>query len=496
MTSVLNHLSIRRTSGVLKYAVAFVFATSIFFVESKLTAHQKDKHEHGKGKHKHGKGKHKHHEDKSLHELLLFSLPEPPEDSDYYDRGAPPPAKVELGRLLFFDKILSGNQNISCATCHHPGAGSGDQLSLPVGEGGRGLGPHRDTGVGMDAVHERVPRNAPDIFNRGAKEFVKMFHDGRVELSSKKKSAFLTPAGKKLPSGLDNVLAAQALFPVTSGAEMAGQLGENPIADLAADGDLVGIWEALAERLRSIPEYKQLFKAAFPHAKRGKKGITFAQAANAIAAFEAHEMRFDDSPFDQYLRGDADAMNDDEKAGMALFYGKAKCASCHSGTFMTDHQFHVTSMPQVGPGKGHGTSGYEDFGREGVTGDSMDRYKFRTPSLRNVALSGPWGHGGAFRDLREAVIHQLDPIECLAHYDRNQPVLPSRTDLDAVDWMAMDDAVAVDQLAEANELDPVALEPLEIDQLVTFLYALTDLRALDMMNIIPENVPSGLPVID
>jgi hypothetical protein len=95
MPSVLNHLSIRRTSGVLKYAVAFVFATSIFFVESKLTAHQKDKHEHGKGKHKH-------HEDKSLHELLLFSLPEPPEDSDYYDRGAPPRGQGRTGTPVVF----------------------------------------------------------------------------------------------------------------------------------------------------------------------------------------------------------------------------------------------------------------------------------------------------------------------------------------------------------------------------------------------------------
>ncbi len=88
-------------------------------------------------------------------------FPKPITDAEYYDLGAPPRAKVELGRLLFFDKLLSGNRNISCASCHHPNLGSGDALSLPVGEGARGLGTSRDTGAGDDAIVERVPRNAP-----------------------------------------------------------------------------------------------------------------------------------------------------------------------------------------------------------------------------------------------------------------------------------------------------------------------------------------------
>ncbi|MDB4795568.1 cytochrome-c peroxidase [Verrucomicrobia bacterium] len=425
-----------------------------------------------------------------------FKLPKPPKDSDYYEKGAPSSAKVELGRLLFFDKILSGNQNISCATCHHPAAGTGDQLSLSVGEGGSLLGLDRDTGQGVDAVHERVPRNAPDIFNRGAKEFVTMFHDGRVELSPKKKDSILNPAGKNLLRGLDNVLAAQALFPVTSPTEMAGQTGENLIADLAAIGDFPGIWEALENRLKSIPEYRQLFEAAFPKIANGKEEITFAHTGNAIAAFESKAFRFDDSPFDHYLRGDDDALTVQEKAGMSLFYGKANCASCHSGPFMTDHEFHATAVPQIGPGKGHGMNGYEDVGRGAITGNESDNYRFRTPTLRNVALTGPWGHDGAFSDLKEMVMHQLNPIETLAYYDRNQAVFPARSDLDATDWIVMDDAVAVDLIAEAAELEPVNLEPLEIDELVSFLYALTDLHALDMMDIVPETVPSGLPVED
>ena len=103
--------------------------------------------------------------------ILLFSTAllaspklKPVSDTDFYAEGLPDPAKVELGRKLFFDKILSGNLNTSCATCHHSLADTGDGLSLPVGEGGQGLGVTRDTGFGVDEIDERVPRNAPAGF--------------------------------------------------------------------------------------------------------------------------------------------------------------------------------------------------------------------------------------------------------------------------------------------------------------------------------------------
>lgn len=426
---------------------------------------------------------------------LSFPVPRPVQDSDFYDNGTSDPAKVELGRLLFFDKVLSGNLNISCATCHHSLTGTSDLLSLPIGEGGRGLGPTRHTGEGGQAVHERVPRNAPDIFNRGAREFERMFHDGRVELADDQPHGFRSPAGNDLPAGLDNVLAVQAMFPVTSGAEMAGQVGENSVADLAAAKDLPGVWNALAGRLQSIPEYVDLFTSVFEDV-HVTGDITFVHAANAIAAFEAHAWRFDDTPFDRYLRGNLTAMSPDQKRGMILFYGKAKCASCHQGPFLTDHDFHATAMPQIGPGKGDGPSGREDFGRERVTDDLEDRFRFRTPSLRNVALTGPWGHDGAYRDLRQAVLHQLHSIGSLATYDRRQALLPSRPDLNALDWVVMDDATLVDNLAEANELVPVSLSESETDQLISFLHALTDSRALNMTRDIPMRVPSGIPMAE
>ncbi|MEO1573453.1 MAG: cytochrome-c peroxidase, partial [Pseudomonadota bacterium] len=106
--------------------------------------------------------------------------PRATDDADFHDNGRPDRAQAALGQLLFFDKILSGNRNISCATCHHPLAGSGDGLALPVGEGGRGVGITRNTGSGDAAIHERVPRNAPPLFNLGAREFTVFFHDGRL----------------------------------------------------------------------------------------------------------------------------------------------------------------------------------------------------------------------------------------------------------------------------------------------------------------------------
>ena len=96
-------------------------------------------------------------------------LPSPIQDSHFADAGLRDDTRIELGKQLFFDKILSGNLNISCATCHHPFAGTGDGLSLPVGEGANGTGVARDSGIGFDAVRERVPRNAPAIFNLGAR---------------------------------------------------------------------------------------------------------------------------------------------------------------------------------------------------------------------------------------------------------------------------------------------------------------------------------------
>ncbi|MGD8977836.1 MAG: cytochrome c peroxidase [Gammaproteobacteria bacterium] len=417
----------------------------------------------------------------------------------FVDGRVPDPAKVELGRLLFFDKVLSGNLNISCATCHHSLADTGDGLSLPIGEGGVGLGVTRDAGTGSDAVHERVPRNAPPVFMLGSIEVTRLFHDGRVEMDASFPSGFRSPAGHDLPDSLENILAAQAMFPVTSGAEMAGQTGENPVADQAGAGNLAGpggVWDLLAGRLRSMSEYVDRFGAVF--------GITayqirFAHAANAIAAFEIDAWRADRSAYDEFLNGNAKAkpFNKAENRGHRLFFGKAGCAGCHHGDLLSDMEFHAIAMPQIGPGKGNGASRHEDWGRFLVTGNEADRFRFRTPPLRNVALTAPYGHAGAFQTLEEVVRHHLDPVASLHAYDcGSRTRLPSRADLDAVDCRVMDDPAAVAAIADANELPPVILTDREVDDLIAFLHALTDRSSMDLRRDVPPAVPSGLPLAE
>jgi len=323
-----------------------------------------------------------------------------------------------------------------------------------------------------------------------------MFHDGRVELDESQPGGFRSPAGTSLPDGLENVLAVQAMFPVTSATEMAGQLGENHQAELASASDLTGLWDFIALKLQLIPEYVDLFMAAYPGEVEEAGDISFVHAANAIAAFEALNWRFDNSPFDRYLRGDHKALSTEARIGMNVFYRKGGCVSCHSGSFQTDQKFHAIAMPQIGAGKGDNLPGYadghDDFGRERVTGNQADRFRFRTPSLRNIALSSPYGHAGAFNSLKVVVEHHQDSIYSLLNYDQQQAVLPSRVDLDAHDFIVMNDEERCNAIAAANELQPAPLSEKEIDSLVAFLHALTDPAALDMRSDVPSRLPSGL----
>jgi cytochrome c peroxidase len=407
-------------------------------------------------------------------------------------------AQAALGNLLFFDKELSGNRNIACGTCHHGLTAIGDGLSLPVGEGGRGLGVARDTGSGADAIVERVPRNAPHLFNLGAKGFDALFWDGRVSPNADRPSGFDSPAGDDLPTGLTTMLAAQAMFPVTSPVEMAGQEGENPIADAAAAGNLAGpggVWDLLAQRIRAIPEYVAMFQDAFDDVDDASD-ITFVHVANAIGQFEARTFKAVNSPFDRYLAGDRDAMSAQQKRGMDIFFNEEGCGFCHSGPLLTDHKFHSIAMPQIGPGKGDGVDGREDFGRERVTGDPADRYRFRTPSLRNVLLTAPYGHAGAFNEIRNQIRHYRDTAASLRNYDPSQAVLPSRPDLDALDFAALAQPAVVEAIAAATQPPPREIEDDEVEDIVAFFGALTDPDSLDLRHIVPPRVPSGLPLAD
>ncbi|MEH6575719.1 MAG: cytochrome c peroxidase [Amphritea sp.] len=464
------------------------------------------------------------------------TLPKPIRSVDYQYNGVPAVAKVELGRLLFFDKILSGNKNISCATCHHPSLASGDGMAMPFGEGPRGLGPERKPGNSVgESVHSRVPRNSPALFNLGAHEFTRLFHDGRVELDKLKhyESGFISPAKWKLPSGLDSVLAAQAMFPVASATEMAGNPGENPIADAVFANNVAGsggVWQLLAQRLKANESYVMLFKQAFPRQVMSAGDVHYVMVANAIAAFEGSEFRSDTSPFDAYLSGNENSLSASARRGMMLFYGEAGCANCHSGKFQTDHDFHAIAMPQIGPGKNDGydadywrTTGLnislEDYGRGRVTQRHEDRYKFRTPSLRNVALTGPWGHSGAYNTLEDVVRHHLDPVASLQGYKAAPELLPAmgavleltgngsslkqtrlrgarRVGYLQSDTWVQNNSRLREKIAAANELRPISLAEERVQDLVSFLESLTDQRAAAAQYLVPVSVPSGLPVID
>ena len=184
--------------------------------------------------------------------------------------------------------------------------------------------------------------------------------------------------------------------------------------------------------------------------------------------------------------------------GMRLFYApnKGNCASCHAGPFQTDHSFRSIALPQIGNGKGDGIFGYEDFGRERVTGRPADRYRFRVPSLRNVVQTAPYGHAGTFDTLEGIVRHHLDPVGSLHAYDRSQVRLPSRADLDLLDFAALDDPGVVLAIAESNELAPVQLTDAEVQLIIEFLHALTDPSMLDLRRDVPRGLPSGLPLAE
>lgn len=398
---------------------------------------------------------------------------------------------VKLGQLLFYDPVLSGNKEVACATCHHPEFGTSDGLSLGLGDGAKGLGTRR-TIEKSNLPEQRVARNSPALFNLGAQQFKSLFHDGRLEIDPDKPNQLRSPLGADMTAGFASLLSAQAMFPVLSADEMAGHYSESNVSKAVRMGLLThngGAWDLLAKRIHNIAEYQQAFDSI-----NGKgSAINFYHIANVIADFIAYEWRADDSPFDRYLRGQS-SLDPQASLGMQLFYGKAGCAHCHSGVLQTDHSFHAIAMPQFGPGKtGRFEDDQRDTGRYRVTGNIEDKYKFRTPSLRNVELTAPYGHTGAYPTLRSVIQHHLDPVKALYSYSREQVILP---DLPGNhDWKIMDDKKELADIAAANELEPMQLSEQEIDYLLHFIATLTDQSSKTGRLGIPQSVPSGLAVV-
>ena len=418
------------------------------------------------------------------------TLPSPvvPSDFDEFDE-----AKAALGRLLFYDPILSGNRNISCGTCHHHALSGADELSLGFGEGGAGIGAERHAPRGSGSIKRRMPRNSPALFNLGALEFRTLFHDGRVSVDDLYGNEFNTPAEEYLPRGLDSLLAAQALFPLVGEIEMAGAPEENEVSASLTERIDYG-WPLIVDRIRGIPEYRRLFAEAFGGIETAGD-IRIEHVGNAIGEFVGSEWRSHDSPFDRYLEGDRNALSPRQLAGMELFYAKARCSACHSGKFLTDHSFHALAIPPIGPGR---TRRFDlharDLGRMAESDRLEDAYRFRTPSLRNVALTAPYGHNGAYRDLEGIIRHHLAPLESLESWAREQAVLPDADWLEAIDYIVLDDRLEMARYRRHLDIEPVSLSDDEIAALVEFMQALTGKESTEGRLGRPDEVPSGLPV--
>ena len=399
------------------------------------------------------------------------------------------PALAQLGRALFFDKILSGNRDVACATCHTARAGFGDGLSLAVGTGGVEVDGQRVPGAGR----QHVPRNAPSLVNVGLGMFY-AFWDGRLTQFG----PFVGPPSQPvspgpLPPDGGDLLVAQALLPVVNRIEMRGEPGDRDRFgqpnELAAfpDDQPDEIRRAVMRRVLAIPEYVAMFNAAFPGVSQGALG--YEHAARAIAAFETQAFRRTNTPFDRYLARDDAALSAAAKRGARMFFGEAQCASCHSGPLLGGGDFANVGAPQVGPGVGAGAP--LDRGRgELFPTTSFYRFAFRAPPLRNVELTAPYTHSGAYPTLEAVVRHYSNVPKAMRSYDVTQ-LSPS------LRGAYHGDEATINALLESLDFRvrrPLEFSPDEESDLVAFLRSLTDPAARDLSSLVPQSVPSGLPV--
>jgi cytochrome c peroxidase len=243
------------------------------------------------------------------------------------------PARIDLGKKLYFEPRLSKNGSQSCNSCHQVDDGKAGVDNEPTSEG---------------AFGERGDRNSPTVWNVGF--HIAQFWDGRA------------------PD-----LVEQAKGPVLNPVEMA----------MSSEAEVV-------ERLSDDDEYPNLFKEAFP---QDSEPVSYENMARAIAAFERTLISRD--RFDAFLKGEEDALTQAEKEGLVLFLDIG-CTTCHNGPFIGGNAYHKSGL--VNP--------YEfqkDKGRFTVTNEEDDEFKFKVPSLRNVALTHPYFHDGQVAQLSDVV---------------------------------------------------------------------------------------------
>jgi cytochrome c peroxidase len=393
---------------------------------------------------------------------------------------------ADLGRLLWFDTITGLNNDNTCGGCHSPTDGFGDSQSIAIGIQNNGIvGPHRSG--------PRNERRAPLVINTAF--FPNLMWNSRfVALSGDpfaNGAGFLFPPPEGLSlSTQSHLLVAQAFIPPTERTEVAG---------FAFAGDNYAIRVEVLKRLNSIPAYRKLFGEIFPEVKAGSP-ITFDMFGKAIAEFE-FSLTFANAPIDRYARGERNALTEDEKKGALLFFGAARCSQCHSVSGQSNEMFsdfsdHVIGVPQIAPHVTNNTldgpGANEDFGRENITGNPQDRYKFRTSPLRNVAVQPAFMHNGAFTSLEAAIRHHLDVFASARHY--TPPSQQLAADLSGPTGPIEPVLARVDPILAT----PITLTDEELDQLVAFVRnGLLDPRAKpeNLRKYVPRSVPSGRPVL-
>jgi cytochrome c peroxidase len=273
-------------------------------------------------------------------------------------------ARAELGRLLFYDPILSSDAEVACATCHSEHWGMGDGLPLAIGVGAGSLvGPGRHG----DAIGRR---NAPTLWNVGARGV--LFWDGRA-----------------------STLEEQALAPFDNERELA-----------------LPVEEALAA-VADVPEYVELFDAAFEHAA---PQVSEATLGEALAAFQ-RTLVSDHAPYDAHIAGDSGALSETMRQGLELL-GELGCEGCHEPPLFQSDGY-ARRLPEVP----------DDLGRFDVTGEVDDRGAFRVPTLRNTRDTAPYFHDGSVQTLREAVAIEVDNQVAAGHRRLSDAELDALTEL-------------------------------------------------------------------
>ncbi len=312
-----------------------------------------------------------------------------------------------LGQQLFHSQALSLANDISCAHCHNGMNGTGDGLPFSIGTGALG-----SIGSRVQGEAGVTRRHSPSLWNLGAEDVEFLFWDGRVGFHQNAHGQNYITSPSRFINGLDpllsfitlnlvDALAVQSIFPVINSVEMTGEGYENYEEDI--------LWEMITENVfnSSAADMPTLFRMAFP----GVENYNIGHIALSLSHFQKHQFFVDDTPWDDYLRGDIYAMSEREKRGALLFMEKAQCIQCHSGNRFSDNSFHNILIADIGVGEAP-----NDRGRFEVTNDRRDSYAFLTPGLRNISLSPPYMHNGLFVTLEEVVEHYDHPMRTLMHY--------------------------------------------------------------------------------